>query len=180
MYLHKVTYVRNWQHDKENSFEVTVTKDGNKVDHINSGKINTVKEEAIYWRKANAIHNWFVNNVQDGIDDCGTHEVPFDDLKELLNICEHVLVLLENKETKVIQEWAGYKNGGKFYRDLKVYEDCDVINELLPPTAGFFFGSDEIDEYYKEYVENTVNELKQLISNRPEEDVVWYEYSSSW
>ena len=23
-----------------------------------------------YWRKANAIHNWFVQNVQDGRDEC--------------------------------------------------------------------------------------------------------------
>ena len=23
------------------------------------------------WRKANAIHKWFVDNVQDGVDDCG-------------------------------------------------------------------------------------------------------------
>ena len=26
--------------------------------------------EAAYWRKANQIHNWFVENIQDGEDDC--------------------------------------------------------------------------------------------------------------
>ena len=30
-------------------------------------------EEVGYWRKANAIHGWFVRNVQNGKDDCGTN-----------------------------------------------------------------------------------------------------------
>ena len=25
-----------------------------------------------YWRKANAIHDWFVKNIQDGKDNCGS------------------------------------------------------------------------------------------------------------
>ena len=29
-----------------------------------------IMEMVGYWRKQNAIHNWFVENVQDGIDDC--------------------------------------------------------------------------------------------------------------
>lgn len=31
-------------------------------------KIKIIYEVA-YWRKANHIHNWFVQNIQDGIDD---------------------------------------------------------------------------------------------------------------
>ena len=30
-------------------------------------------EQVGYWRKANQIHNWFVENVQDGEDDCCYH-----------------------------------------------------------------------------------------------------------
>lgn len=29
-----------------------------------------------YWRKANQIHDWFVKNVQDGIDECQEAYVP--------------------------------------------------------------------------------------------------------
>ena len=32
-------------------------------------------EDVGYWRKANQIHNWFVQNVQGGEDDCGIYEV---------------------------------------------------------------------------------------------------------
>ena len=39
-------------------------------------------EEVGYWRKANAIHNWFVNNIQNGKDDCRRYEVS----KENLNL----------------------------------------------------------------------------------------------
>lgn len=43
-----------------------------------------------YWRKANHIHNWFVENVQDGEDDCRYHgEVTKEDLEELLVSCLH-------------------------------------------------------------------------------------------
>ena len=30
----------------------------------------SVSVNAAYWRKANAIHKWFVDNVQDGEDNC--------------------------------------------------------------------------------------------------------------
>lgn len=37
-----------------------------------------------YWRKFNALHNWFVTNVQVGIDDCGYYELDKDILIDLL------------------------------------------------------------------------------------------------
>ena len=32
-------------------------------------------EEVAYWRKFNALHNWFVQNCQDGVDECQYAEV---------------------------------------------------------------------------------------------------------
>jgi len=32
------------------------------------GEVKTIITEAIYWCKANAIHKWFVDNIQDGVD----------------------------------------------------------------------------------------------------------------
>jgi hypothetical protein len=29
-----------------------------------------IKQLVGYWRKANAIHGWFINNVADGVDEC--------------------------------------------------------------------------------------------------------------
>ena len=47
--------------------------------------------EAIYWRKANAIHGWFVRNVQGGQDDCKEYEVPVEQLKGLLKLVTKAL-----------------------------------------------------------------------------------------
>ena len=44
-----------------------------------------------YWRKANAIHNWFVENVQNGEDDCGRYYVSTEKLEELKADCEDSL-----------------------------------------------------------------------------------------
>ena len=35
-------------------------------------EISGIEFNVGYWRKANAIHNWFVENVQKYDDDCGT------------------------------------------------------------------------------------------------------------
>ena len=72
------------------------------------------------WRKANQIHNWFVENVQDGEDDCKPYYVRTDQLRELKDIC---IRLLATKDEKAAEE-------------------------LLPNTEGFFFGSQAYDGYY--------------------------------
>lgn len=36
-----------------------------------------------YFRKHNNIHKWFVNNIQNGVDDCGRYEVSLSKIKEL-------------------------------------------------------------------------------------------------
>lgn len=90
---------------------------------------NPVREmvaEIGYWRKANAIHNWFVQNVQDGEDDCKRYFVNREELEKLKGLCQQVLA------------------------------DNSLAEELLPPTSGFFFGSTEIDEYYIDDLQKTV------------------------
>jgi len=47
----------------------------------------------IYWRKVNAIHQWFVEHVQEA-DDCELYCVSSDELKELLNT---IIIVLEDK-----------------------------------------------------------------------------------
>ena len=70
----------------------------------------TVKFEIGYWRKANAIHNFFVEQVQGSNDNCETYYVPDDKIKELKHRCETVLA------------------------------DISKAEELLPTQGGFFFG----------------------------------------
>ena len=42
-------------------------------------------------KEANQIHNWFVHNVQKGVDDDGTYFVSEEQLEELLELCKKVL-----------------------------------------------------------------------------------------
>ena len=46
---------------------------------------------AAYWRKANVIHNWFVQNVQGGNNDCKAYVVSTKKLKSLLRLCEQAV-----------------------------------------------------------------------------------------
>ena len=42
------------------------------------------------WDEAYHIHQWFVNNVQDGMDDCGYYHVAYEELEKLLEVLEAV------------------------------------------------------------------------------------------
>ena len=96
--------------------------------------------ELAYWRKANAIHGWFVENVQEGNDDCGDYYVSPDKLKELKETCE------------------------------KVLDNLSLAEELLPATKGFFFGDYRYDEYYERDLERTVEALDKILSSPDAKD----------
>ncbi len=65
MFLTKEYYIKNWDFMKpEEKHEITITK-GGKPSTIENTKINSVIVDVAYWRKANAIHKWFVENVQE-------------------------------------------------------------------------------------------------------------------
>lgn len=124
----------------------------------------TIFETVADWRKANHIHKWFVDNVQDGVDDCGTYEVTKDQLEELFNICKRVI-----EESDIVKS-----DDGKEY-----IEHCDTAEELLPRTSGFFFGDIEYDSWYLEDVEHTIKVIEDVLKTTNfEEEIIMY--SSSW
>jgi hypothetical protein len=152
MYLSKKTYVKQWEHQGDDNFKVEVTKKGEAVSHIKSERISYIEEEVGYWRKANQIHNWFVQNVQEGEDDCGNYYVEESQLEELLELCKKVLA------------------------------NNELAEELLPSTQGFFFGSTEYDEWYFNDLTHTVQMIESLLSERNERGYIGGDiyYHSSW
>ena len=111
---------------------------------------NYIKEQVGYWRKANAIHRWFVENIQDGIDDCEYHrEVTQEDLEELRDICREILC------------------------------NPDTAEDKLPTTSGFFFGSTVYDEWYMEDIKNTIDIITEVLKTTDFEKEMLY-YVSSW
>lgn len=158
MYLHKSWYIGAEYGWNQIAGEINLTKNGKRIP-INLGKLSTIKEEVAYWRKANHIHKWFVDNCQDGEDDCREAWVSHEQLQELLDTCKTIL------------------NAPKSQRD-------SLAKELLPTQSGFFFGGTEYGEWYYEDLEYTVKTLEPLLKELRQAkeqgvDVTMY-YSSSW
>lgn len=64
-----------------------------------------IMAEVMYWRKANQIHQWFVENVQDGNDNCGEYYVSRDDIEKLILACDTAWV---NKDTSILPPQSGF------------------------------------------------------------------------
>lgn len=140
-----------------------------------------IMEEVGYWRKANQIHNFFVENVQCGEDDCSYHnECTKEILEDLLDRCYKVLTgsimmlgQVKNGQQYVDGKWVDCMEPGK------VIINPEVAEELLPSCGGFFFGSTEYDEYYMKDIENTIEIIKKVLATTDFETQAIY-YVSSW
>jgi hypothetical protein len=185
MYLEKKSYVKNWNSmDESKQHKVTVLLGGKERTDIRAERISYITEEVAYWRKFNALHGWFIENVVDGKDDCREVHVDIDQLIELNNTLKEVLDALNVAPTKQVRVVMGWQGNEKIYQTIDVY-DCPKALELLPPCEGFFFGSQEIGSYYKDEVERTIQILDELIKEHAEfeEKGLWtpeYSYHASW
>lgn len=148
----------------------------------NDGKeyegVSSLNREVGYWRKANQIHKWFVDNCQNGEDDCEEHYVSQEKLKELLDICKKIkdsclLIdgIVKNGETLKDGKWEPILEEGKIMQNIEVAE------ELLPTQSGCFFGGTDYDEYYMDDIDNTIKIIEDLLK---EEDIGDIYYRSSW
>lgn len=72
-----------------------------------------------YWRKANAIHQQFISHCADDVDNCQDIAVNIEDLRELKDTCERI---------------------------LDAPNDINLIDRLLPPQGGFFFGDTDLTD----------------------------------
>ena len=154
-----------WKWDKEQQFGL-------------HGKLS---EEIGYWRKANHIHNWFVENVQEGVDDCEYHdEVTKETLEELRDICKKVLDSCEMVDAK-INVGTSFKNGGAtpILEDGQIVKDSSIAEELLPCCSGFFFGGTEYDNYYVDSLHYTIEIIDKALATTDFEKQMIY-YVSSW
>ena len=139
-----------------------------------------VTDNIAYWRKANQIHRWFVENVQDGEDDCDVYRVKKKQLKALLETAEEVLNSCNLVKGKIKNGWA-YKNGEEIpiIEDGEYIEDPTVAMELLPSTGGFFFGSTDYDQWYYDDIKYTVKQLKKVLNETDFKNEYVY-YHASW
>lgn len=123
------------------------TKIAQALGDVGDMEVSSVRIEALYWRKANAIHRWFVENVQNGIDQCQESYVERDKLQELLNTVNTVL------------------------------QHPEQAAELLPAQEGFFFGSTNYDGYYWETLNDTKAGLETILGENYERYEFYYRAS---
>ena len=135
MYLHARKYVEkiNWEalqsnNDLDyNSPEAVFSKFNEIVEVADMKDVATdiygvsVVVTCAYWRKANQIHAWFVDNVQNGEDDCGEYYVSHEKLKELLDLVNEAL---KKRDPNLLQPRAGFFFGSYdidewYWNDLK-------------------------------------------------------------
>lgn len=154
-YINKIDWSAIDRQDTINYAEATIPQWNNIV---NAAELSHVADEndiygvsvsvnCAYWRKVNSVHKWFVDNVQDGEDNCQEYYVSHDKLKELLTTARQALFKKDPSE--------------------------------LPPSAGFFFGTYDIDEYYWSGIKSTIKQLSKLTELPDFEELSFY-YQSSW
>ena len=146
MYLRASQYVARNDHSHENGEFIStpnpmfdeIVKQFNAEDAIDKDSFGgiTVDLPMGYWRKANQIHNWFVENVQDGEDNCGSYYVTRQQLEQLKATC------------------------------LEVLAHKSLAEDLLPTGAGFFFGSTTYDEYYYGDLEETIKIINRCLESK--------------
>ena len=142
MYLTERLYVGAKYDHRNVELHISLTMDG-KPYPIDERTVDYIETDVGYWRKANQIHQWFVDTIQEGEDDCNKYDVAKEDLQTLFDLCN------------------------------KIMQDQTKASELLPVQQGFFFGSGEYDEYYFQDIAETINILKPLLEKGYQGDIVY-------
>ena len=156
MYLYARKYVSRFDYNNGERIErgdYAALADTAPADLTKYGEFSGIEIDypVLYWRKANAIHGWFVNECAGGVDECQPIYVSRESLVKLRDLC-----------SAVVKQPA-------------------MAGDILPPTSGFFFGSYEIDDWYMEDMKRTVKALDHVLSTIPADDWNWsFIYQASW
>lgn len=123
---------------------------------------NEPPTEVAYWRKANQIHGFFVDNFMGGKDECRPSSVvTLDDLLDLRSLCQAIL-----------------RNNTEDDPNVPYSEWQDTAATILPTRSGCFFGDTTYGENYLYDMENTIKQINEIEASHEESHTYYYE--SSW
>ena len=181
-YLHAKNYISSYQ-DNDKFNELVAQFNANELISNTQFTNAQISFGVGYWRKANAIHGWFVRELAGGVDECQVIRVKREQLETLLVLCHKALA---DKPKQVPAR-----------RPHQVFEGEDVAQALvnititeqmnaqfnddngdpLRPVSGFFFGGTEKDVGYYDDLRDTINIINRALSMGKE----WYfTYQASW
>jgi hypothetical protein len=146
MYLEGEMYLGSWTEKSE--VREAVADAVSAAEYMEKDGAIKVSIPLGYWRKQNAIHAWFVKNVQGGVDECQRHYVEAHQLNDLRAAC------------------------------LEVLADYSKAGTLLPTESGFFFGGTEYDDWYKRGLNDTVNVIDRALKAQKDLGLDLYYQSS--
>jgi len=179
MFLSSKLYIgANHEHNKV-SGKIELTRDGQPLD-IDLSRLREMVFAEAYWRKANAIHKWFVDNVQEGVDKCQESYVSEEQLIDLRDTCQQVLDRSKLVKGQV-QNGYIFKDGETIpnLEEGELLADTSLAEELLPTTSGFFFGSTEYSQWYIQDLRDTVEQIDAVLKRNEDKEVSYY-YQASW
>jgi hypothetical protein len=157
MYLTGKRYLSKWapeqDTERQSAIQILFPELADMQSQFDGSVVKEVCIEAGYWRKANAIHDWFVKNVQDGEDQCRPHPVSREQLAELKSLCERAIAAR-----------------GRDFEE-------ETSEDILPTASGFFFGTTEYDDWYYDYLAHTIEIVDRCLALPDSWD---FEYCSSW
>lgn len=160
----------------------TMTKEKIKPLQNLYSKQSTIFETVASLEKANQIHAWFVNNIQNGVDNNSYYFVTEDDFLELREICEEVFELnpynLDKDSYLLYYSANGLIEKGIITKEQYAKLETE-LNKILPTKEGFFFGPIDYAVSYFLNVKNTLEMLTKILDNADFENEV-YLYHSSW
>lgn len=114
------------------------------------GNVSRITILVGYWQEANHIHKWFVDNIQEGWDECQKSGVSRTELTELRDACNAVL------------------------------GDHSLAEAELPTGSGFFFRDTEYGEYYFKDLEDTVQIIEEALKLPDGWEGWDFSYRASW
>lgn len=181
MYLTANRYVGGWDHN--NTKEKKQYNQICDIMGLNGAKDSphvTLNLCVAYWRKANAIHGWFIEHCAPGkVDDCRPFHVERSELEELVRLCKESLALAETVDDTVNVGYTFDKDGKKpITQPGKVVTNVKMLADRLPVQSGFFFGGTDYDEFYLDDLRDTVEQLERVLKETAEGDS--FEYRASW
>lgn len=158
-------------------------KDAIGIDLAEDSPSLTVCATVAYWRKANQIHRWFVQNVQSGEDDCREYYVSREKLQELHDLCQKVLdsTTLVDGAVRNGSIYTPEEGRKEIVEAGQVLKNEAVAEALLPTQGGFFFGGTDYDQWYFEDVTHTRDVLAKILNDERFKGHKWdFYYESSW
>lgn len=179
MYLYASVY-KSWSSWRGEEQIINYPQELKKLEEMNK-KQNFLSVESKYqvgyWRKFNALHNYIVCHFAYGEDNCQEIYLSGEMLEQILNVCKVVLEDLKTcpKTQKEIN--CGWSNGKPIFETIEVFESEKAL-KLLPPSTGCFFGSQNIDQWYKQDLEYTVELLEECL--KVDESRIEFYYQASW